>query len=259
MRPGLLPLLAAIGVAASVACSGEVAVLAQLEGVDGGDATPLKQLEVRALPYDRDAIFDELRARAAQPEPAVPDSLLQLQTDIQTAQDQWNAATNRWNTARDSLRKLSDALEAMRRRGERGSAQYRLLFNDFGDQEGRESSAKRQMDGDFARFDNLQRRYTEQAQRYSLLHEQWAEDAYSAVDSVIAVRLEQLGREAVADTTDDNGIVRISLKKGQWWIHARYALVYEELYWNEPVEVTGGDPVQVLLNRETAERRRIWR
>ena len=36
----------------------------------------------------------------------------------------------------------------------------------------------------------------------------------------------------------------------------RHDLPYTELYWNIPVEVQRGEPVQVKLTRETAEIRR---
>jgi len=192
-----------------------------------------------------------LKGLADSPEPTAPDSLAQLQSAIQSAQAEWSTATDQWNSARDSLRALSTALDNM----PRSSGQYRLLFRDFQDQEGRERSAKRAMDGAFGTFDDLQKRYTAQAQNYALLLEQWGDEAYSDVDMVIQAREEALGRTEAADTTDANGVLRIPLKKGQWWIYARYELVYEELYWNVPIDVIGGDPLQIVLNRANAQRR----
>ena len=45
------------------------------------------------------------------------------------------------------------------------------------------------------------------------------------------------------------------MKTGEWWIHARYDLPYEELYWNVSITVERGDPQRVVLNRANAQRR----
>jgi len=254
MRPRVLGFAAILGaITALSACTGQVAVEAQLENAEG-QMTPLKELEVRALPYDRDAIFDSLKTAYSTPEPMPPDSLTSLKTAIQQANEQWTTAETAWNSARDSLRALRTKLDNT----PRSSAEYRLMFRDFGDQEARERAAQRTSEAAFKRYTDLQERYTSQAQAYTLLHDQWADDAYQSVDEVIAARLKEMGSAEVADTTDSNGIARFKLKKGQWWIFARFPLVYEELYWNVPVEVTGGDPVPVMLTRETAKPRPIF-
>lgn len=254
MRSRVLSFAAAFAAAVTVGCSGEAVVLAQIENEETGETTPLSGLEVRYLPYDRDVIFDSLQAAAGRPEPAPPDSLIELQSAIAEAQAAWSAATERWNTARDSLRAINTRLENLPRQ----SAEYRLLFRDFGDQEGRSAAAERQMNTLFAEYTELQQRYTAQAQEYSLLHEQWGDEAFADIQSVIEARIEAAGREEVYDTTDANGIARTALPKGQWWVSTRYELIYDELYWNEPIEVAGGDPVQLILNRANADRRPVY-
>jgi hypothetical protein len=250
---------ALLAVLAAVACggTGEVAVMAQLEGEEGAEPTPLQELELRALPYDRDAVFDSLRAvadAAGNPEPAIPDSIMQMQADIAAAQEEWASANAQWGSARDSLRAINDQLQRL----PRGSAEYRLLFADFGQQEGREATAKRRADAAFARFDDLQKRFTSLSQELGIIRSQWADDAYAAVDSVFPLKVDASGREPAADTTDANGIARFALKTGQWWIHARYALPFEELYWNVPVEVVKGEVKEVILNRASAQKRPLF-
>jgi hypothetical protein len=85
--------------------------------------------------------------------------------------------------------------------------------------------------------------------------ESWGDETFTDFADIRLARLQALNREEVWDTTNANGVSQVSLEKGQWWVHARYELPYSELYWNEPIEVTGGDPMQVLLNRSTAEAR----
>jgi hypothetical protein len=38
-------------------------------------------------------------------------------------------------------------------------------------------------------------------------------------------------------------------------VYARYELAYTELYWNVPIEVTGGEPTTVVLTRANADER----
>jgi hypothetical protein len=247
--------LLAVAALASFACTGEVAVVGQLENPDGGEPVPLADLEIRYLPYDRDAVFDSMTAAASSPEPQAPDSLVQLQQQIAEAQATWTNAEDRWNTARDSLRKLSDETERMQRAGQRNSAQYRLLFADFSDQEQRERVANREREAAFSRYTGLQSRYSNAVQEFRAQRESWGDEIFADFADIRLARLQALNREEVWDTTNANGVSQVSLQKGQWWVHARYELPYSELYWNEPIDVTGGDPIQVLLNRSTAEAR----
>jgi hypothetical protein len=80
----------------------------------------------------------------------------------------------------------------------------------------------------------------------------WAEEAFVDYNEVIALKLDALGREELADTTNAQGTAVFQAPEGQWWLYARYALPYEELYWNVPLEVAG-DSTFILLNRENAE------
>ncbi len=59
----------------------------------------------------------------------------------------------------------------------------------------------------------------------------------------------------MADTTDENGFAQLrGIKKRQWWVFARYDLPLEELYWNVPVQVTGGQ-VRLELTPQNAQLR----
>jgi hypothetical protein len=248
MRRRVLGLAALCGTATLFACGGgEVVVQAQLE-TDAG-VQPLGEIEIRALPYDRDALFEELAAGYSEPEPAIPDSLVALQQEIAAANAAWSEASNQWSTARDSLQKLSAALQGV----SRASPQYRLMFQDYNTQESQERSALRARDQAFTRFTGLQDRYTSQAEEIEARRNAWADVAYAKIDSVIAARLDEMGLEEHVDTADANGVVRFQLDPGEWWIHGRHDLAYEELYWNEPITVQRGDPIQVILNRASAE------
>lgn len=232
------------------ACGGgEVVVQASTQAADG-NATALRDLPVRALPYDRDAIFTELEQAHGVPQPEIPAELQQLQDQITQAQQQWSDAEAIWGGARDSLKTLSDRMQRMNR----ASGEYTIAFREFSAQEAIEQRTRRESEAAFRRFDELQRQYNEQAEQVKLRRDQWADEAYANVDSVIGARMLEGGLSEYADTTDANGVARFTgMKKGQYWIHARYELPYEELYWNVPVDVQGGDPITVQLNRQTAQ------
>ena len=168
----LFSALAALGLAA---CGpAQVVVTAQIEVEDPatGQMGPrqLSDMEVFLLPYDRDAIFDSLTAAASAPEPQVPQELSAAQTAIRDAQEEWRNAENRWNTLRDTLQKISAAMEEYLP----SEAQYRLLFNDFNDLDAQLGQVERTKDRLFARFDSLSKENIARAQEYNLRVEEWA-------------------------------------------------------------------------------------
>jgi hypothetical protein len=245
-------MLAVAGSAALAACGGsEIVVQAALEGEQGGDPIPLRDLQIRVLPYDRDLIFDSLRAAHPTPEPEIPAELSALERQITEAQLTWEQAETRWATVRDSLQQLGAAMQRMNR----ASGDYTLAFRDFTRLEGEEQRLRQSRTRAFEQFTGLQQRYTSQADEVRVSRAQWADEAYEPVDSIILVRVREMRREQVTDTTGASGVARIGVKPGEWWVHARYELPYQELYWNIPVQVTRGEPVQIRLTRENAELR----
>lgn len=231
------------------ACGGgELTVQAALESTTGEDPFPLNGLPVRLLPYDRDAIFDSLEQAAPEPQPEIPAELVALQDSIAAAQQLWGTAEARWGAGRDSLQRLSETLQGM----SRADPRYVVMFRDFNDLDAQVSALQGQMDQAFRRFEQLQAQYNSRTQEIRILREQWADEAYAGIDTVIDGRLEALGRDELADTTGATGVARFQPKRGQWWVHARYELPYTELYWNEPIEISGEEQV-IRLSRENAE------
>ena len=254
----ILSLVTTLAVATTLGACGGTDVVVQALGQSGGteagqstEAVPLAGIQIQLLPFDRDAIFSALAESAATPEPPLPDSLLALQELIAAANVQYQQATASWSTVRDSLRQLSEQMAGMNQR----SAEYRLLFEDFDDLESRVAGLERTMNQSFQRFSQLQGQFTSQAEEIRLQRAQWADEAFASVDSIFEARIEETGKEPMTDTTGANGAVRFEgVKSGQWWVHARYELPYEELYWNESLQVEG-ERIDVQLTRENAEAR----
>jgi hypothetical protein len=238
---------ASLGLAA---CGGsEVVVQAQLEGEGEAQTIALRDLPIRLLPYDRDAIFDSLRAAYPEPQPEIPAELQQLEAQISQAQSEWQTAEQRWIVVRDSLQRMSSAMQRMNRQ----SGEYRVMFAEFTQLEGQESGLRRQSEQAFRRFEQLQGQYSAQADEIRVARENWADEAFAPVDSIIRFRMREMRRDEVWDTLGAQGTGRVNVQPGRWWVHARYDLPYQELYWNVPIDVTRGEQVQVMLNRQNAE------
>ena len=248
-------LAATVVAATTTACGGgDVAVVAALEGEAAGDEAAqdvaLGTLPVRLLPYDRDAIFDSLTQAFPEPEPQFPDSIRQLQDRVATLQQEWQLAQSRWGTLRDSLQTIAERMNAM----DQGSGEYFALFQDFNALEEQVNTFQERSDRAFTEFTSLQSRLTQQSEEIRLQHRAWADEAFASVDSIIDARLEDMGLVELADTTTAQGVARFrGVDAGQWWVHARFDRQFDELYWNEPIEVTGGEELVVRLNRENAE------
>ncbi len=248
-RTVLLTMTVASAALLSACGGGRVAVQAQLE--EDGEAQPLSDLEVWLLPYDRDAVFDSLAEAHPEPEPQISDSVLDLQDRVIAAQRAWQEAQAEWNALRDSLRAISEQIEGL----SRASGEYVALFREFNELEPRVEELDEETEELFQTFTQLQSRLTAQTQEIRFRRANWGDEAFADVDAVFATRIEELGREPRADTTDATGVTYFSAPAGDWWVYSRYELPFMELYWNEPIEVVRGETVTVRLNEETAERR----
>jgi hypothetical protein len=246
---------ALIGAMFAAACSqSQVIVTAELEvpnpDGEGMVVRPLADTPVQLIPFDRDAIFDSLTAAFATPEPEVPADLLDAQAAIAAAQEEWLVTETQWATLRDRLQAITEEMEPMAR----GEAAYVALFREFQDGEADLAGIERRKDRAFATFTDLQEGYIQRAESMRLLQDQWADEAFADFWDVSDMKQRERGRDMLADTTDAGGIAGpIKVPPGQWWIHARHELPFSVLYWNLPITVEGKEPIQVLLNRASAQ------
>lgn len=220
---------------------------------EGMVTQPVPNIEIQLLPFDRDLVFDSLAAAYGTPEPPIPQELLDAREEVAQAQQTWQQAESRWGALRDTLQKLNATMEQY----SRGEARYVALYNEWREFDSQLGRVERQRNDAFQRFDELQKATIRQSDSIRILKENWGDEAFADVDAVFTAKLQESGLPAVADTTDANGVARnnLEVKPGKYWVYARYALPYTELYWNVPIEVTRGDPNQVTLSRENAEER----
>lgn len=245
--------LALLFVAAFAACGpGQATITADIG--EGGEANVLQDLEVRLLPYDRDQVFDSMTAAADMPEPEVPEDLLAAREEIADAQRQYLEAESQWNILRDTLAKLSAAMEELNR----AESRYRTIFNEWSDLNRTFQSREGQVERYFDRFESLQTAAIGRMDSMRIVRADWADQAFVDVDAVIAAKIEASGLEPTADTTDAAGMAQFDVPPGRYWVYARHELPYDELYWNVEIEVARAEPAALRLSRENAELRPVF-
>lgn len=248
-------LLFSFAVAGLAACAQpQVVIQAEIEGGDDTDVQvqPISGLEVRLYPFDRDEVFDSLAAAADSPEPEIPADLLQAQDSVAAAQRAWQQAESEWQTMRDRLAQISEEIRGLNR----GESRYVQLFNEFRDLESRVDAAERSSRAAFEEFTRRSEETIARADEVRLLREQWADDAFETVGEVFAAKAAEAGRDILYDTTNAEGSTgTLTIPRGQWWVSARYELVFDELYWNVPVNIESTDPFTITLNSGNATTR----
>jgi hypothetical protein len=238
---------------------GQVAVTAEIDVPDpeteGATVTrPLADLEIQLIPFDRDAVFDSLESSFPTPEPEVPADLLAAQQEIEAAEAEWQAAEATWGAGRDRLLALTEEMEPLNP----AEGRYAVLFREFQDWEGRVATAERTKDRAFQRFTELQEGYIQRRDSMRIVLDQWADEAFASYFEISEAKQQEAGLDIIYDTTDAQGYALIDVPPGNWWVYTFYEKAYSELYWNRPITVERGDPLQVRLNAETAVERPIF-
>lgn len=235
-------------------CEGSADLRVQVVAPGPQGERGLSSLEVRLLPYDRDSIFDVLATRAAEAEPQIPEDLLTLRDSVSEAQGEWRSAEAEWNEVRSELQELANQMQGMNR----SSDEYLEAFQRFEDLDAREGELSRRKDSLFEQFTELQNRYNTRADSMEAVRDAWADMAFEDYGDVVDSLLEANGWQELVDTTGSGGWARFQPSAGHWWLHTRYALPYQELYWSVPVEVSGGETDTVVLNPANAELRPLF-
>ena len=243
-----------VSVALAACGPAQLTIFVEPASGEGESMSSLDGIEVRLLPYDRDQVFDSLTDVADTPEPQIPDDLLAMRDEIAAAQRQWLDNETQWNTLRDTLAKLNSAMEGLNR----GESQYRRIFNEWSDLNAQYERAERRVAADFARFESLQAAGIGRMDSMRVAQANWADQAFADVDMVFGAKMEMSGLDQAADTTGVEGVAQFEVPPGRYWVYARYERPYDELYWNEPVDVARGEPAELRLTGENAEVRPIF-
>ena len=184
--------LGLIATLALTACgSGQIEIVVELEGEDGGDARLLEDVEVRLLPFDRDRVFDSLTAVAPMPEPVVPEELMAARDDIAEAQRAWTEADSRLAFLRDTISKLNTQLQGLNP----AMNAYRELFRQVDPMFNEAERLEGTVESLFQTFDGLQKANLEQLRAIEIERENWADQAFRDVPDVFAALTDMSGLE----------------------------------------------------------------
>jgi len=242
-----------------LACGpGDVTVTVEVEMLDPetGERAPrtIADLPVQLNPFDRDFIFDSLTQAAPRPEPEFPEELLARRDSLLVFQQEWRDAEAEWLALRDQLEGIAREMEDYNP----AEPRYQQLFNQFNQVEGRYLDAEERKDSAFARFDELQQATFTELEQARALTEAWEDEAFADYGRVVQERLRDMRRDILADTTDATGRAQFRPQPGEWWVVTRYQLPTVELYWNIPIQVQRGEPIELRLSAENAEERDIF-
>ncbi|NIR46674.1 MAG: hypothetical protein GWN99_19905 [Gemmatimonadetes bacterium] len=234
------------------ACQGSTDLAVRAVSGDGEEMALANQV-IRVLPYNRDSIFDVLARQAPEPEPQPPEDLLTLRDSVQAARERWTQAEAAWNDVRSQMQELSERMERMNR----ASSEYASLFRRFSELESQEARLNRMMEQNFEDFTAMQQQYRTRADSFNAVVLAWGDVAFEDYGEIVDSILEARDREELVDTADASGWAYLLVPGGQWWVHTRAELVFQELYWNVPYESPGGTDT-LVLNEENAELRPIF-
>ena len=206
-------------------------------------------------PMTATQIFDSVSTAFGTPEPPIPSELIAAREEVQQAQQEWDQDQRRWNILRDTLQTLTSAMEQF----SRGEARYVALFRewqDFDAELGRGRAADERL---------LRPLRLAPARAPSAPRTRCGSSGTTGRTKPSQDVGRDLPREAARDRVSTSpwtrrtpsGVARTNLavKPGQYWVYARYDLPYTELYWNVPITVERGEPVEVQLTRANAEER----
>jgi hypothetical protein len=221
-----------------------VQVRATVPRLDGSEA-PVPDLELVALPYNRDSVLAALETKASpRPHTRELDSLFAL---WRTPFVRFARATQRSQQLRDSLALLRRQLDSLPRH----APEYQPLYARFGALTDSLAVAADSAEPARLELDRKRRTLLPRIDSLRRLVTAWENSTFRNYDSIV----NQLAgtREPVGASTGPDGRATVTLGEGRWWIYAwawDEGDPYSRWYWNVPVE---GD--SVVLDGRTGRKR----
>jgi hypothetical protein len=221
-----------------------VTIRATVPRLDGTEA-PVPDLQLVALPYDRDSVLQALESKGTpRPHTGELDSLFAA---WRTPFLRFAEASYRSQTLRDSLARLRQRLDSMPRQ----APEYPALYSRFGALTDSLTTAADSAEQARLKLDRLRKSVQPAIDSLRRLVSAWENSTFRDYDSIV----ERLAgsREPVAATTGPDGRATLTLEQGRWWIYAwawDEGDPYSRWYWNVPVN---GD--SVILDARTGRKR----
>lgn len=223
----------------AAACSTETELTIQAQGDSAeGETVPLTNVKLDVIPYDIDALYEELEAGTQPGEPPVADSLRALS---QVYQDVCTA-----------YRATGDSIEVVRQRAtairDQTSPEYQQAFQEY-------QGLVRREEERFASCQEVTDIYTQVRGEYREERQAWEERAWPQEQFLEAESLRMGERPAQSVETDPSGMARVTVPNGTWWILGTAPVpgsISQQYRWNLQVNAQGGRDT-VRLTGENAE------
>lgn len=223
----------------AVACSTETQLTVQAQGENAeGETVPLTNVQLDILPYDIDALYEELEGASQPGDPPVADSLRALSQTYQDVCTAYRATGDSIETVRQQATAITDQT----------SDAYNQAFSRYQTLVQREEER-------FARCQAVTDTYTQVRNEYRGTRQDWEERAWPT-EEFNAAELELIADKAVQSIeTDANGAASVTVANGTWWILGTSPIpgsISQQYRWNVRVDAAGGEQ-EIQLTGENAE------
>jgi hypothetical protein len=238
----VLPLLAL------AACNSgrDVQIEVAIPGPDSVDA-PVVNLQLIALPYDRDSVLQAFEAKNPRP--------VELTRRLDTLFARFRGPFTTYAAAAYRVQSLERSLAGLKLRLDslpRSSPVYDSLYRRFAELSDSAEQARQRREATQRGLAAARSRLAPAIDSLRQRMGRWEDSTYRGYDSITRRLGAGIGREPIADSTDAEGKVTLHLPRGPWWIYARSWDAwdpYSEWYWN--VRVTSD---HIVLDRHSGRR-----
>jgi len=181
------------------------------------DDLALTQLEITALPFDRDALRDSLARASESPRPRFPDLEEALASYAKPDLSRLAEAFLPWQAIRDSVQHLADSLSIA---GADTSAQYARAYARLRAQYQRLAQSSVDRDAAIREHVGDDRQLALRVAAAADALRAWEASAFSQYPVLADSAMARVGRNPHVATTDDEGNAEFMLAPGRWWIVA---------------------------------------
>jgi hypothetical protein len=228
-----------LGLAAACGSSRDLSVQVQVTGPDS-QLTPVADLPVVVLPYDRDSIIAAMEAAAEYPRPheAELDSLFRAFREVFIPFARVNL---RERQLRDTLSALNARLDTL----PRNSEEYREIYSAVTALHDSLPPIAERLHALTDSLDRVRRRANPRIDSLRREVDRWEDITFRGYEQATEATAKRTGLTPEQQTTGPRGWATFSLKGGPWWIYVRAWDASDpnaEWYWNVPVS---GDTVRL--------------
>ncbi|MFQ5702554.1 MAG: hypothetical protein ACE5HT_00875 [Gemmatimonadales bacterium] len=210
------------------------------------DGMPLVGIEVTAVPFDLQQLYDSLTLAAEVARPSFPELMVELESYRKPEEHQLDALGAAWRETRHSVMQLADSLRLVPNGAPGYAAAYSRLRQKYRDLARRAADRDRAFRKQIGDDHELAVRAAAAADRIRA----WEKKAFAGLPQIADSASARAGRGWSRNVTDSSGTARMRLSPGKWWFSASYPQrnnPFWEYYWNVPVVLRSIGPTVISL------------